>query len=73
MLIHGTFSKTASPVDGFGPDFLHWARQHYRVVLGLDHWTLSKSPEENAKLLADELRAFNPELDEERQRGSDLA
>jgi len=62
VLIHGTFSKTASPVDGFGPDFMAWARQHYRFVLGFDHWTLSKSPDENAQLLIDELRAFNPEL-----------
>jgi CHAT domain-containing protein len=62
VLIHGTFSKTASPVDGFGPDFMAWARQHYRFVLGLDHWTLSKSPDKNAQLLIDELRAFNPEL-----------
>ena len=49
VLVHGTFSKTASPVDGFGPEFIAWARQHYRVVLGLDHWTLSKTPEDNAQ------------------------
>jgi len=59
VLVHGTFSKTASPVDGFGPEFIAWARQKYRVVLGLDHWTLSKTPEDNARLLVDELRAFN--------------
>jgi hypothetical protein len=62
VLIHGTFSKTASPVDGFGPTFMQWARERYRVVLGLDHWTLSKTPQDNARLLADELRAFDPEL-----------
>ena len=33
--------------------------EKYRVVLGLDHWTLSKTPEDNARLLVDELRAFN--------------
>src|SRR5262245_13358973 len=61
VLVHGTFSKTASPVDGFGPEFMSWARQRYPLVLGLDHWTLSKSPEENAQLLVDELRAFDPD------------
>jgi hypothetical protein len=62
VLVHGTFSKTASPVAGFGADFIAWARQRYRVVLGFDHWTLSKSPEENAGQLADELRAFDADL-----------
>ena len=62
LLVHGTFSKTASPVEGFGPEFMAWARQQYGVVLGLDHWTLSKTPDENAQLLVDELRAFNPAL-----------
>jgi CHAT domain-containing protein/pimeloyl-ACP methyl ester carboxylesterase len=62
VLVHGTFSKTSSPVDGFGPSFIEWARQNYRVVLGFDHWTLSKSPDENASLLANELRAFDSEL-----------
>ncbi|HVQ14601.1 MAG TPA: CHAT domain-containing protein, partial [Vicinamibacterales bacterium] len=62
VLVHGTFSKTASPVEGFGPAFIEWARQNYRVVLGFDHWTLSKSPDENAEQLANELRAFDPGL-----------
>jgi CHAT domain-containing protein len=51
VLIHGTFSKTAAPVDGLGEDFLHWARETYRGVIGFDHWTLSKTPEDNARLL----------------------
>ena len=62
VLVHGTFSKTASPVEGFGPSFIEWARQNYRVVLGFDHWTLSKSPDENAEQLANELRAFDSGL-----------
>jgi pimeloyl-ACP methyl ester carboxylesterase len=62
VFVHGTFSKTASPVEGFGPSFIDWARQNYRVVLGFDHWTLSKSPDENAELLANELRAFDSGL-----------
>jgi pimeloyl-ACP methyl ester carboxylesterase len=62
VFVHGTFSKTASPVEGFGPSYIDWARQNYRVVLGFDHWTLSKSPDENAELLANELRAFDSGL-----------
>jgi len=62
LLVHGTFSTTASPVDGFGPEFMTWARQNYKVVLGFDHWTLSKTPEDNAKLLIDELRAYDADL-----------
>lgn len=62
LLVHGTFSNSASPVDGFGPDFIDWARQRYDVILTFDHWTLSRTPEENAKLLVDELRAFDAEL-----------
>jgi CHAT domain-containing protein len=62
LLVHGTFSKTASPLDGLGPDFIAWAKQHYQVVLGFDHWTLSRAPEENAKLLAEELRAYDANL-----------
>jgi CHAT domain-containing protein len=62
VIVHGTFSKTASPVDGLGPEFMAWARQQYGVVLGFDHWTLSATPEDNARLLADEIRAFDADL-----------
>lgn len=62
LLVHGTFSSTASPVEGFGPEFIQWAKQRYRMVLGLEHWTLSKTPEENATLLAAELQALDPSL-----------
>ncbi|RME48530.1 MAG: hypothetical protein D6796_06155, partial [Caldilineae bacterium] len=51
LLIHGTFSKTASPVKGLGSEFLEWANRHYRGVIGFDHWTLSRTPDENARLL----------------------
>ncbi len=67
LLIHGTFSKTASPVEGFGPSFLGWARERYRAVLGLDHWTLSKTPLENAKMLVEQLRILEPNLLEGRR------
>ncbi len=51
LIIHGTFSKSASPVSGLKGDFLDWAMRHYQTVIAFDHWTLSKSPDENAKLL----------------------
>lgn len=51
LIIHGTFSKTEMPVSGLGEDFLSWACQTYRGVIGFDHWTLSKTPEDNAREL----------------------
>lgn len=58
LYVHGTFSKThvkdlaISPAGSERTEpFLTWAKKHYRAVLGFDHWTLSKSPEENATLL----------------------
>ncbi|MCZ7640244.1 MAG: hypothetical protein M5U12_31835 [Verrucomicrobia bacterium] len=67
LLVHGTFSRTASPVEGFGPEFLRWARTHYRAVLGFDHWTLSKTPLENAEMLVEQLRILDPRLLEGRR------
>jgi CHAT domain-containing protein len=55
LIIHGTFSKTAMPVSGLGEEFLNWARQAYRGVIGFDHWTLSKTPEDNARDLWERL------------------
>jgi hypothetical protein len=55
LIIHGTFSKTAMPVSGLGETFLNWARQVYRGVIGFDHWTLSKTPEDNARELWERL------------------
>ncbi|CBE69122.1 MAG: CHAT domain-containing protein [Candidatus Methylomirabilis oxygeniifera] len=55
LIIHGTFSKTESPINGLGEQFLDWARQQYRGVIGYNHWTLSKSPEDNAKELWERL------------------
>ncbi len=58
LFLHGTFSKTESPVTGFGRTFLTrlldgnaggGASPPYKAVLGYDHWTLSKSPLENAQ------------------------
>ena len=51
LFIHGTFSQTSVPVADFSPGFLAWASRTYRAVLGFDHWTLSLTPEDNAKLL----------------------
>ena len=67
LLVHGTFSRTASPVEGFGPEFLRWARTQYRAVLGFDHWTLSKTPLENAEMLVEQLRILDPRLLEGRR------
>jgi hypothetical protein len=55
LFIHGTFSRTSVPVTDFSPAFLAWAGRTYRAVLGFDHWTLSLTPEENARLLWDSL------------------
>lgn len=55
LLVHGTFSKTNSPVEGLGDDFLSWAASNYRAVIGFDHWTLSVTPRDNAEILADAL------------------
>lgn len=55
LIVHGTFSQTASPVAGLGEEFLAWARKKYRAVIGFDHWTLSKTPEENARELWEKL------------------
>jgi hypothetical protein len=51
LLIHGTFSRSQSPVNGLGRGFFDWAHRSYRHVLAFDHWTLSKGPLDNAKAL----------------------
>lgn len=55
LIIHGTFSKTEAPVKGLGAEFFDWAYKKYQGVIGFDHWTLSKSPEDNARMLWDRL------------------
>jgi hypothetical protein len=68
LLIHGTFSKIAPSVTDLsaafpsdnGESWFRWAARRYRAILGFDHWTLSKTPEQNAeglwKLLPQDLR-----------------
>ncbi|MBI3303745.1 MAG: hypothetical protein HYZ72_16900, partial [Deltaproteobacteria bacterium] len=51
LFVHGTFSQTSVPVADWAAEFLAWARRTYRGVLGFDHWTLSETPEDNARLL----------------------
>lgn len=69
LVIHGTFSKTESPIDGFGTEFwkrfpVHEStragqrRDKYRIV-GYSHWTLSKTPDENAAELVQELASLS--------------
>ncbi len=53
LILHGTFSSTAAPIAGLGKDFLRWATRYYRGVIAFDHWTLSKSPLDNARNLWD--------------------
>lgn len=69
LVIHGTFSKCSPLIADFQqlmpPDRRHpeeeseslfnWMLRRYRAVLGFDHWTLSKSPAENAQLLLTQL------------------
>jgi hypothetical protein len=63
LLIHGTCSSTKFPIDSLGNEFIRWACRKYAAVIGFDHWTLSKSPEENAmdlwELLDDRLLKEN--------------
>lgn len=51
LFVHGTFSQTSVPVADWAAEFLAWAQRTYRGVLGFDHWTLSETPEDNARLL----------------------
>ena len=67
LLIHGTISKTASPVASLGDKFLDWAKDRYGVLVGFDHWTLSKDPLENAKMLVEQLQRTAPELLKDRK------
>ncbi len=65
LIIHGTFSKCEPTLADFAKslsgeaagaeNLFNWMLRRYRAVLGFDHWTLSKSPEENAKLLLEQL------------------
>ena len=71
LVVHGTFSKCDPlfndfqqllPPDRYHPEeesesLLNWMLRRYRAVLGFDHWTLSKSPTENAQLLLSQLPA----------------
>lgn len=59
LFIHGTFSQTSVPLADFSAEFLAWAHRTYRGVIGFDHWTLSETPEDNARLL---WNLLDPEL-----------
>jgi hypothetical protein len=56
LMLHGTFSRSTRDLNGLGPSFHKWAQQHYGAILAFDHWTLSKSPEQNAEMLWRQLR-----------------
>lgn len=69
LVLHGTFTKSGPLFADFQqllpPDrqhleeesesLLNWMLRRYRAVLAFDHWTLSKSPLENAQLLLTQL------------------
>ncbi len=69
LVVHGLLSSAQPIIDDLSirlgddetPDSgeyespLDWMLRHYRAVLRFDHWTLSKSTQENAELLASQL------------------
>ncbi len=67
LILHGTFSKLTYPAQALGGEFLTWASHRYRGIIGYDHWTLSKSPLENARnlwsLLDNRLKTDNKRID----------
>lgn len=67
LILHGTFSRLAFPARALGGEFLTWASRRYRGIIGYDHWTLSKSPLENARnlweMLDNRLKTGNKRID----------
>lgn len=51
LLLHDTLGCTSRPMNGLGTEFYGWAQQHYAAVISFDHWTLSRTPDENAAML----------------------
>lgn len=66
LLLHGTYANCGSSIEDFATSvdsldapgtpedesLLNWMLRRYSAVLAYDHWTLSKSPEQNAASLA---------------------
>jgi hypothetical protein len=48
LLLHDTCGRSRDLVGPLTSQFLSEARRHYAAILGFDHWTLSKSPHDNA-------------------------
>jgi CHAT domain-containing protein len=48
LLLHDTCGRSRDLVGPLTSQFLSEARRHYGAILGFDHWTLSKSPRDNA-------------------------
>lgn len=64
LWVHGTFSSTAGAFGALtstteGKALLAQAREHYDVVIGYDHPTLSETPLENAVDLMERLGRFS--------------
>jgi hypothetical protein len=48
LLLHDTCSRTRDLIGPLTSQFVSDAQHHYAAILGFDHWTLSKSPRDNA-------------------------
>jgi len=55
LILHDTLCDTHGVVSALGDQFIRWACRNYGAVIGFDHWTLSKSPAQNADALWDDL------------------
>lgn len=48
LLLHDTCGRACDLAATLDRTLLRDARQHYAAIIGYDHWTLSKSPKDNA-------------------------
>lgn len=60
LLVHGTFSSTVGSFGALstfaeGQAMLQQALDHYDLVIGYDHYTLSETPEQNAEAILQSL------------------
>lgn len=56
LFIHGTASSLAGGYEHVQPKILETLAKSYPLILGYDHFTLSKTPEENANNMLDTLK-----------------
>lgn len=53
LIIHGTISEIGTPLHHLGESFLRRAEATYAGVIGFNHFTLSRTPEQNAQRLVE--------------------